>query len=68
MSANDAILLKAHFESWTKRADDLPNIGPSLYYCVEQLVKPYALDDEEIRFGITDGGNDGGADAIFFYH
>jgi AIPR protein len=66
MSANDAILLKVNFESWKQRVDNLKAIDPWFYYCVEQFVKPYAFDDEEIRFGITDGGNDGGADAIYF--
>jgi AIPR protein len=66
MSANDAIVLKANFEAWKLRAADLVGIDHWLYYCVEQFVKPYALDDEELRSCITDGGHDGGADAIFF--
>jgi hypothetical protein len=66
MSANDAIVLKAHFEDWKQRIADINGFDPWLYYCVEQFVKPYALDDEEIQYGITDGGNDGGADAIYF--
>jgi hypothetical protein len=66
MSANDAIVLKANFEAWKQRAVDLKGVDHWLYYCVEQFVKPYALDDEELRSCITDGGNDGGADAIFF--
>jgi hypothetical protein len=66
MSANDAIVLKANFEDWKQRMADINGLDPWLYYCVEQFVKPYALDDEEIQYGITDGGNDGGADAIYF--
>ena len=66
MSANDEIVLKANFEDWKQRIADIKGIDPWLYYCVEQFVKPYALDDEEILYGITDGGNDGGADAIYF--
>ena len=66
MSANDAIVLKANFEAWKQRAIDLKGVDHWLYYCVEQFVKPYTLDDEELRSCITDGGNDGGADAIFF--
>ncbi len=65
MSKNDAIVLKAHFEDWrAQRAADLQGVDP--YYCVEQFVKPYMLDDEEIESGLTDGGNDGGTDAIYF--
>lgn len=66
MATNDAIVLKANFEDWKQRVTDLKGIQPWLYYGVEQFVKPYALDDEEIRYGITDSGNDGGADAIYF--
>lgn len=66
MSANDEIVLKTNFEDWKQRIADIKGIDPWLYYCVEQFVKPYALDDEEIRYGITDGGNDGGADGIYF--
>jgi hypothetical protein len=67
MSANDAIVLKANFDEWKQRIADLKGIHPWLYYCVEQFVKPFALDDDEIKYGITDGGNDGGADAIYFF-
>jgi hypothetical protein len=67
MSANDAIVLKANFEDWKQqRTVELQGLDPWLYYCVEQFVKPYALDDEDIQYGITDGHNDGGADAIYF--
>jgi hypothetical protein len=66
MSANDEIVLKANYSEWKVRAVDLKGIQPWLYYCVEQFMKPFSLDDDEIQYGITDGGNDGGADAIFF--
>jgi len=65
MSVNDAIVLKANFEDWKANAGDLGGIDPWLYYCLEQFLKPYSLDEDEIRFGITEGGNDGGADAIY---
>lgn len=66
MSANDEIVLRANFEDWKQRAVDLKGIQPWLYYCIEQFLKPLALDDDEIQYGITDGGNDGGADGIYF--
>ena len=65
MSANDAIVLKANFDDWKANAGDLGKIDPWLYYCLEQFAKPYSLEEDEIRFGITEGGNDGGADAIY---
>ncbi len=69
MSQNDAIVLRANFEAWKGkegRGDGLTDCSPWLYYCLEQFVKPYMLDDGEIKSGITDGSNDGGADAIYF--
>lgn len=66
MSKNDAIVLKTNFEEWKRRAEDLGTADPWLYYCLEQFLKPFALDDEETQFGITEGGNDGGADGIYF--
>ena len=66
MSANDVVVLKANFNDWKQRAAGLRGIDPWLYYTVEQFIKPYALDDDEIEYGITDGSNDGGADAIYF--
>jgi hypothetical protein len=67
MSSNDAIVLKANFDDWKQtRSAGLQGIDPWLYYCVEQFVKPYMLDDDEVMSSITDGGNDGGIDAVFF--
>lgn len=66
MSSNDVIVLQANFETWKQRASELKGFDPWLYYCVEQFVKPFALTDEEIQYGITDGSNDGGVDAIYF--
>lgn len=66
MSKNDEIVLRANFDGWKARAEGLQGTDPWLHYCVEQFVKPYMLDDEEIQYGITDGGGDGGTDAIYF--
>jgi hypothetical protein len=66
VSANDAIVLAANFNEWKRRAEDLGDVDPWLYYCIEQFLKPYSLDDEEIQFGLTDGGNDGGVDGFYF--
>jgi hypothetical protein len=66
MAKNDAVVLKANFDNWKAERGDGLDCDPWLYYCIEQFVKGFTLDDEEIGSGITDGGNDGGADAIFF--
>lgn len=67
MGQNDILALEANFTNWVnERAAGLKNIDPFLYYCVENYMKPFDLTDDEIQFGITDGGNDGGVDAIYF--
>lgn len=66
MSKNDEIVLRANFDDWKVRVEGLQDTDPWLYYCVEQFLKPYMLDDDEIQYGITDGGGDGGTDAIYF--
>jgi hypothetical protein len=50
MSNNDALILQANFNGWKEAAGNLGEVDPWLYYCLEQFLKPYALDDEEIRF------------------
>jgi hypothetical protein len=67
MSSNDAIVLKANFIEWKQqRAAGLNGIDPWVYYAISQFVKPYELNDEEIQYGLTEGGNDGGADGLYF--
>jgi hypothetical protein len=66
MATNDAIVLKANFEDWKQRATDLGNIDPWLYYCVDQFLKPYAVDDDDLESGLKEGGNDGGVDGHYF--
>jgi hypothetical protein len=67
MAINDAIVLRANFEDWKRRADGLDeHIDPWLYYCLEQYLKSFALDDDDLEAGITDGGGDGGTDGYYF--
>jgi hypothetical protein len=68
MSQNDLIHLDSHYQQWKgTRGKALPaKLDPFNYYCIEQFMKHFDLSDEEILNGITDGGNDGGADAIYF--
>jgi len=67
MSQNDLIHLESNFRNWQEsRGVDLADVDPLVYYCVEQFLKPFDLNDEEISYGIVDGGMDGGVDAIYF--
>jgi hypothetical protein len=67
MAGNDAIVLHANYEEW-KRERALGLVGLNLwdYYTISQFVKVYELDDDEIKYGLTEGGNDGGADGLYF--
>jgi hypothetical protein len=65
MSKNDAIVLQANFDAWKQRTEGLAGVDPWHYYCLEQFLKPFVLDDEETQFGLTEGGNDGGADGLY---
>jgi hypothetical protein len=66
MSQNDVLHIEANFRDWrAKRGSGLNDIEPFLYYSLDHILKPYNLSDEDIRYGITDGGNDGGIDAIY---
>ena len=65
MPSNDIIVLNAHYKNWqTARANGID--APFVYYCAEQFLKPHDPTDEDIQYGITDGPDDGGVDAIYF--
>ncbi len=66
MSQNDVLSLESNFKIWCKARANGLQVQPFLYYCVEQVLKPYNLRDEDILYGITDHPNDGGIDAIYF--
>jgi len=67
MATNDAIVLQTSFEDWKRRTDGLDEeIDPWLYYCLEQYLKPYSIDDEDLDAGIIDGAGDGAVDGHYF--
>lgn len=66
MSQNDLIVLSSTFENWKATRGKGLRKDPFTYFCVENYTKPFVLDDEALMSGITDGGGDGGADAIYF--
>jgi hypothetical protein len=68
MGANDVLALNANFGAWqTSRMPGLSNVDPFEYYCVDQFLKQFAVSDDELLTGLVGGGNDGGADAAFFF-
>jgi hypothetical protein len=68
MSQNDLVFLDSNFKNWNegRGAGLKKGIDPFVYYSVEQFLKPYDSNDEDIAYDITDGPNDGGIDAIYF--
>ena len=65
MTKNDLLVLDANYKTWCEsRAIGIDNAF--VYYCSEQFLKPYDPTDEDILYGITDGNNDGGVDAVYF--
>lgn len=68
MGANDVLALNANFATWeTSRMPGLIGVDPFEYYCVDQFLKQFAVSDAELMAGLVGGGNDGGADALYFF-
>lgn len=68
MGANDVLALDANFSGWqTSRMPGLIGVDPFEYYCVDQFLKQFAASDDELLTGLVGGGNDGGADAAYFF-
>jgi hypothetical protein len=68
MGANDVLALNANFATWeASRMPGLVGVDPFEYYCVDQFLKQFAVSDSELLAGLVGGGNDGGADAIYFF-
>jgi len=68
MSDLDIRALEANFELWRK--DRAPRMKPFKafeWYAVEQVLKDAELSDEEIKFGMLGGGDDGGVDSMYFF-
>ena len=65
MSQHDVLALDANFENWKKERASGLTVEPFLFYSVEHITKLYNLTDDQVRYGITDYGNDGGIDALY---
>jgi hypothetical protein len=68
MAPNDLIALKANLSHWLgTRGSGLTGIAPFNYYCIENFLKLYPVNDKEIRTGAVDQPLDGGVDAFYFF-
>lgn len=68
MAPNDLVALKANFERWREtRGVGLTGINLFNYYCIENFLKPYPVNDKEIRDGAVDATLDGGVDGFYFF-
>jgi hypothetical protein len=68
MAKNDKFLLDGIIEELLQTNSQLKDKGDAfeLLSC-QQILKEYDLDDEELRSGIVDGGQDGGIDAYYLF-
>lgn len=65
---NDQILIKECIRHGYNDSEIFSNENDYFeFFSSSQLLKNYNLTDEEIMDGITDGGNDGGCDAIYLF-
>lgn len=68
MANNDQLLLDQIVEE--QRSARLPTASkPDFFeqYVAEQVLKDYNLSDEEVEYGLTGGGHDGGIDGIYTF-
>lgn len=68
MANNDQVLLDQILEE--QRVSRAPTATKSDFfeqYVAEQVLKDYDLSDDEVEYGLTGGGHDGGIDAIYTF-
>jgi hypothetical protein len=68
MANNDQVLLDQILEE--QRVSRAPTATRSDFfeqYVAEQVLKDYDLSDDEVEYGLTGGGHDGGIDAIYSF-
>lgn len=71
MPANDVIALNLLYKEWCderlingKAPHDL---NPFEYFCADQFLKRFSLNDEELMRGMVDDSDDGGVDTFHFF-
>jgi hypothetical protein len=71
MAANDVLSLNLLYEDWCKtRLKDgkAPrNLQPFEYFCADQFLKSFSLNDEELMRGMVGDRHDGGVDTFHFF-
>ena len=68
MANNDQVLLDQIIEE--QRATRIPTATSADFfeqYVAEQVLKNYDLSDDEVEYGLTGGGHDGGVDGIYTF-
>ena len=65
MSSNEVVLLDSLLDSWKNTAPEgLSQNEVFELFCLDQILKDYELDTEELLKGRVGGGNDGGIDGL----
>lgn len=65
MSSDEVVLLDSLLDSWKNTAPEgLSQNEVFELFCLDQILKDYELDTEELLKGRVGGGNDGGIDGL----
>lgn len=71
MPANDVIALNLLYKEWCDErliAGKAPHdLNPFEYFCADQFLKRFSLNDEELMRGMVDDSDDGGVDTFHFF-
>jgi len=72
MPANDVLALNLYYDEWCKSRLAEGKLPPNAvtafeYFCAEQFLKRFNLDDEELGQGLVGASGDGGIDSFHFF-
>ncbi|MCU1268978.1 MAG: hypothetical protein JWN74_272 [Acidobacteriaceae bacterium] len=69
MGQNEVLALNDFYEDWRQNrfAETTLKANPFEFFCAEQFLKEYSLNDDEIVRGLVGSGDDGGIDAFYFF-
>ncbi len=71
MSANDVLSLNLIYEDWCRarlvNGKAPRGLNPFEYFCAEQFLKRFSLNDEELMRGMVGEKDDGGIDTFHFF-
>lgn len=67
LSNNQILIQECIKQEHLEYAPDMSEDSYFEIFSINQLLKNYDLNDDEVMNGITDGGNDGGCDGMYIF-